>query len=79
MRSMPGDQLKPCGSELARDWRWACLHCMGLCRPYREQARSHKSDTLGQKDHNSNRNSGQIGEVPRFCDSRIARHKEHRR
>ncbi|MNE78731.1 hypothetical protein D3C80_1751650 [compost metagenome] len=29
--------------------------------------------------YNSKRNSGQIGEVPRFCDSRIARHSEHRR
>ncbi|MGF6558127.1 hypothetical protein ABIA48_004507 [Pseudomonas sp. S30_BP2TU TE3576] len=27
----------------------------------------------------SNRNSGQIGEVPRFCDSRMARHSEHKR
>ncbi len=31
------------------------------------------------QNQSSKRNSGQIGEVPRFCDSRIARHNEHRR
>jgi hypothetical protein len=30
-------------------------------------------------DQSSNRNSGQIGDVPRFCDSRMARHNEHSR
>ena len=33
---------------------------------------------LWQGSYSSNRNSGQIGEVPRFCDSRMARHSEHR-
>lgn len=29
--------------------------------------------------YSSKRSSGQIGDVPRFCDSRMARHSEHRR